>query len=54
MMNKIRTTVMSKSNIISVLLLLIISSNALFYLKNNTTGKLTNVFTVQDGTILWM
>jgi hypothetical protein len=31
-----------------------IPSNALFYLKNNTTGKLTNVFTVQDGTIQWM
>ncbi|GHT61516.1 hypothetical protein AGMMS50239_12600 [Bacteroidia bacterium] len=31
-----------------------IPSNALFYLKNNTTGKVTNVFTVQEEVIQWL
>jgi hypothetical protein len=31
-----------------------IPSNALLYLRNNTTGKVTNVFTVQGGVIQWL
>lgn len=31
-----------------------IPSNALFYLKNNATGKVTKVFIVQNGVVRWL